>query len=148
MRQSDGGVQVEGLPGLIRAVTALAPVTQRAADQSIGGWAVDEQNRVRAAARRSDRTSKMVSASVRAATGKGGRISAGGPGRLPSGTGTYGDVFFGAEFGGGARPTTKQFRPYRSRGYWFFPTIEADEATTLITAAEVGLDAAADVWAD
>jgi len=35
-----------------------------------------------------------------------------------------GDVFFGAEFGGGARPTTKQFLRHRGQsGYFFWPTV-------------------------
>jgi hypothetical protein len=37
---------------------------------------------------------------------------------------TYGDVFFGAEFGGGARPTTKQFLRHRGRqGYFFWQAV-------------------------
>ena len=37
---------------------------------------------------------------------------------------TMGDVFFGAEFGGGARPTTKQFLRHRGQsGYFFWPTV-------------------------
>ena len=37
---------------------------------------------------------------------------------------TRGDVFFGAEFGGGARPTTRQFLRHRGRsGYFFWPTV-------------------------
>ena len=34
------------------------------------------------------------------------------------------DIFFGAEFGGGARPTTKQFLRHRGQsGYFFWPTV-------------------------
>ena len=37
---------------------------------------------------------------------------------------TMGDVFFGAEFGGGERPTTKQFLRHRGQsGYFFWPTV-------------------------
>jgi len=37
---------------------------------------------------------------------------------------TMGDVFFGAEFGGGATPNTKQFLRHRGRsGYFFWPTV-------------------------
>lgn len=37
---------------------------------------------------------------------------------------TKADVFFGAEFGGGARPTTRQFTRHRGRkGYFFWPTV-------------------------
>jgi hypothetical protein len=35
-----------------------------------------------------------------------------------------GDVFFGAEFGGGGRPTTRQFLRHRGQsGYFFWPTV-------------------------
>ena len=35
-----------------------------------------------------------------------------------------GDIFFGVEFGGGRRPTTRQFPPHRGKkGYVLFPTI-------------------------
>ncbi len=37
---------------------------------------------------------------------------------------TRGDVFFGAEFGGGIKPTTKQFLRHRGQsGYFFWPTV-------------------------
>lgn len=141
------GVTVEGIQSLTLALLSLAPVAQTTANRSIGDWATAEEDRIKAAARRVDAQARMASRSVRAARGQGGRITAGGPGRLHSG-GSFGDVFFGAEFGGGAHPSTRQFRPYRSRGYWFFPTVEKDETTTLLEAAEDGLDAAADRWAD
>jgi hypothetical protein len=37
---------------------------------------------------------------------------------------TMGDVFFGAEFGGGTKPNTRQFLRHRGQsGYFFWPTI-------------------------
>jgi hypothetical protein len=40
---------------------------------------------------------------------------------------TFGDLFFGAEFGGQGRPTTRQFRPHRGRaGYWLYPQLRDD----------------------
>lgn len=138
------GIEVEGLNALTSALLSLAPVTQSAADKALGDWSADEVDRIRAAARRVDAQARLASRSVKAGRGKGGRISAGGPMRL--GGGTAGDLFFGAEFGGGARPRTRQFRPYRAKGYWFFPTVEADEDTTLLEAAEQGLDAAGERW--
>lgn len=37
------------------------------------------------------------------------------------------DVFYGAEFGGGRRPTTRQFLPHRGRdGYFLYPTARAN----------------------
>lgn len=39
------------------------------------------------------------------------------------------DVFYGAEFGGRARPTTQQFLEHRgTRGYFFYPTARANAA--------------------
>jgi Holliday junction resolvase RusA-like endonuclease len=41
---------------------------------------------------------------------------------------TRGDVFFGAEFGGGARPRTQQFLRHRGRkGYFFWPTVRKEK---------------------
>ena len=41
---------------------------------------------------------------------------------------TRGDVFFGAEFGGGARRRTKQFLRHRGRaGYFFWPTVRKEK---------------------
>jgi hypothetical protein len=52
-----------------------------------------------------------------------GRVR-GSRGRLVNRKVTMGDVFFGAEFGGGARRTTRQFPPHRGRGgYFFWPTV-------------------------
>ena len=138
---------VEGLSGLDSALASLAAAVGKAANRGIGDWAVSMETQVKNAGRSSDRQSRMVSRSVVAKRGAaGGQISAGGPGSLPTGTGTYGDVFWGSEFGGGAQPTTRQFRPWKPRGYWFFPTIEPAEDTSLIDAAEKGLDAGMTVW--
>jgi hypothetical protein len=41
---------------------------------------------------------------------------------------TRGDVFFGAEFGGQARPRTQQFLRHRGRkGYFFWPTVRKEK---------------------
>ena len=41
---------------------------------------------------------------------------------------TRGDVFFGAEFGGGRSPTTKQFLRHRGKsGYFFWPTVRKNK---------------------
>lgn len=40
----------------------------------------------------------------------------------------------GAEFGGGARPTTQQFKPYRGNGaaagYFLYPTVRSEKTTS------------------
>jgi hypothetical protein len=55
---------------------------------------------------------------------KTGFVSKSRPNRIRKRKVTRGDVFFGAEFGGGARPTTQQFLRHRGRsGYFFWPTV-------------------------
>jgi len=61
---------------------------------------------------------------------------------------TRGDVFFGAEFGGQARPTTRQFLRHRGRsGYFFWPTVrkhKGDIADAYLGAIQNVLDQLAD----
>lgn len=55
---------------------------------------------------------------------KSGFVSVSRPNRKRKRKVTRGDVFFGAEFGGQARPTTRQFLRHRGRsGYFFWPTV-------------------------
>lgn len=142
----DETIKVEGMAALWAALAALPTVADRAATKSVDRWTVDEESRIVSAASRVDAQARLAAKGVK---GGAGRIRAGGSDRLPNG-GTHGDLFFGAEFGGGARPTTRQFRPYNPRGYWFFPTVEADEADngSLMDAAADGLEAAANRWDD
>jgi len=49
-------------------------------------------------------------------------------GRKPAAKVTRGQVFFGAEFGGGARKSTSQFLRHRGRsGYFFWPTVRKEK---------------------
>jgi hypothetical protein len=55
---------------------------------------------------------------------KQGFVSQSRPNRKRKRKVTRGDVFFGAEFGGGARTETRQFLRHRGRsGYFFWPTV-------------------------
>lgn len=57
-------------------------------------------------------------------SGETGFVSQSRPNRKRKRKVTRADVFFGAEFGGGARPTTRQFLRHRGRsGYFFWPTV-------------------------
>jgi len=59
---------------------------------------------------------------------KSGFVSASNPNRKRKRKVTRGDVFFGAEFGGGARPRTKQFLRHRGRsGYFFWQTVRKEK---------------------
>ena len=59
---------------------------------------------------------------------KSGFVSKSKPNRSRKTKVTRGDVFFGAEFGGGARRRTKQFLRHRGRaGYFFWPTVRKEK---------------------
>lgn len=106
-------VDIEGLPAFHAAAAGLPRAAQEASDDATERIARDEASRIRGAAARSSRQSARVAGSVRAVGGSAPGVSAGGV------------LFFGAEFG--AR-TLRQFRPHRGHtGYWFWPTLRADE---------------------
>lgn len=92
---------------------------------AVADWAaqVTRDSRMRATTRQQRLAARSLTQS---GAGDTQMITGGGSARLPNGNGTYGDVFFGAEFGGGGRPRTRQFLPYRSRGYWFWPSLYSD----------------------
>ena len=59
---------------------------------------------------------------------KSGFVSVSNPNRKRKRKVTRGDVFFGAEFGGGARPHTRQFLRHRGRSaYFFWPTVRKEK---------------------
>lgn len=121
-------VTIEGLRELQAVLAALPAVADRDLAKRLGDFIEAQPSKIQARASRSGKLARMAARSVHAArTRQGGQIIAGGGGILPTGSGTYGDVFFGAEFGGGTRPTTRQFKPYQPKGYWFFPQWEQDE---------------------
>jgi hypothetical protein len=60
------------------------------------------------------------------------RIVAGGTKRIGQHKHQAGGIFFGAEFGGGAKPHTHQFPPHRGQhGYFLWPTIRARESSDI-----------------
>ena len=59
---------------------------------------------------------------------KSGFVSESNPNRKRKRKVTRGDVFFGAEFGGQARPRTQQFLRHRGRSaYFFWPTVRKEK---------------------
>lgn len=140
-------IEVDGLAELAAALSAIVADADDLGDD-LAAFVDDEESRIRAAAASSGRQAKLAARSVTARrTSRGGSLEAGGSGRLPNGNGTYGDLFFGAEFGGGSRPRTRQFPPYTSRGRWFFPTLEGDD-DRIDDIADDALDRAAKRWDD
>lgn len=100
LRQAAGQIADQVVPALVLAGNAASPQAALVTPSI---------------KRRSDRVPVIVaggSRRARPATGKGGKKV------------FAGDILFGAEFGGGRRPTTRQFPPWTGRrGYWFWPTL-------------------------
>lgn len=123
------GIEVQGLKELLKDMNRLGPAFNREVRASSKKIAEDEVPRLKAAANISNKMSAAVGVTVRARSDRVPQIIAGGAKRVALSTKPKaGDVFFGAEFGGGKRKTTRQFRPHRGRrGYWFWPQIREDE---------------------
>jgi hypothetical protein len=78
---------------------------------------------------------RLVAPSVKVGRDRVPAVKMGGSTRLPPRNGkprkggrqTVGDVWAGAEFGGGARARTRQFRPHRGTvGYFLWPAVRQD----------------------
>lgn len=140
-------VTIEGLRELQAILAALPGLADRDLAKRLGDFIEQQPQKIQARAAQSSKVAKMAARSIRAARDReGGTITAGGGSGLPTGHGSYGDVFFGAEFGGGSRPATRQFRPYEPKGYWFFPQLEQDEEQ-IDTILDQVADRLAEVWA-
>lgn len=137
--------EVDGVVELDAAVTRLVNAVEKGSQQVLSDFAADEEHRVQSAAQGHSRLARRVAQGVTGRkSGKGSQIIAGGSGRATS-RASYGDLFFGAEFGG-SRGSHAHFGPYRPSGYWFFPTIEDDIDDNLVDSAEELLGKAGREW--
>jgi hypothetical protein len=124
------GVHVEGLDETLRAFNRYG----RDANKELRAAAAVEADRLVAAlilaGQGQSKQAALTASSVKRRSDRVPVIVAGGTRRLTrtsgKGRATAGDVFFGAEFGGGRRPSTRQFPSWVGRrGYWFWPTVRA-----------------------
>ena len=132
-------VKVEGLDETLRAFKAYGKDANRELRQAAG---VEADRMVAAlilAAQAESKQAALTATSVKRRSDRVPVIVAGGSTRIRKPVRSFssrptklssavsaGDVFFGAEVGGGRRPTTRQFPPWAGRrGYWFWPTVRA-----------------------
>ena len=130
--------QVEGLNRTLRALPREATAKLRDASQAIAAKVASD---AAAAARSQGGIAAIVAPTIRAGRDRVPLVRMGNSSPLPtSGNGwtrgrsgkrqTIGDVIWGAEFGGGARPTTRQFKPWLGNdtgaGYFLWPTVRGD----------------------
>lgn len=138
------GVEIEGLPSMWKRLNALPKTAQQEMRDAAMAIADDEASRIRAAAAADSNQAAAIAKFIKARRDRVPAISAGGTRKAGvSGGAKAGEIFFGAEFGGRhpkkrtsqtksgrfvMRRTTMQFRPHLGReGYFFFPTLRADQ---------------------
>lgn len=119
---------IDGLDGTLRAFNRYGRDANRELRQAAGVEADRTVAALLIAGQGAGKQAALTAGSVKRRSDRVPVIVAGGSRRITRTTGTgkatAGDVFFGAEFGGGRRPSTRQFPPWVGRqGYWFWPTI-------------------------
>lgn len=130
--------QVAGLNRALRALPKTASANLRDASQAIADKVAKD---AAGAATSQGGLAAIVAPTIRSGRDRVPVVKMGSSARLPtSGDGwtrqrlgqrqTIGDVIWGAEFGGGKRPTTRQFLPWRGNdtgaGYFLWPTVRGD----------------------
>lgn len=129
---------VAGLNKALRKLPKTANASLRDASQAIADKVAGD---ARSAAASQGGVAALVAPTIRSGRDRVPLVKMGSSSRLPtSGSGwsrsrggqrqTIGDVIWGAEFGGGARRSTRQFKPWRGNdtgaGYFLWPTVRGD----------------------
>jgi hypothetical protein len=123
------GVKIEGLDSTLRAFNQYGRDANKELRQAAGVHADHLVAMLTTAGNNAGKGAALAAGSVKRKSDRVPAITAGGSRKVKSSTGkvTAGDVFFGYEFGGGRRPTTRQFPPWLGRvGYWFWPLIRRE----------------------
>lgn len=134
---ADRSVDIEGLDRTVLFLDQLPRKIEAAAREGAVEAAAGEAVRVRTLAASAGSQAALAARSVRA---QGDALLA------AAGGGTPAAIFYGSEFGGGGRPRTRQFPPHRgTRGYWFWPTLNADDER-ILAAFDDALDPLMNDW--
>ena len=122
--------QVAGLNRALRKLPKTANANLRDASQVIAEKVAKD---AAGNARSDGGVAALVAPTIRSGRDRVPVVKMGGSARLPGPRNrngkrqTIGDVIWGAEFGGGARPTTQQFKPHLGQtGYFLWPTVRGD----------------------
>lgn len=115
---SEGNVRIEGLRELQHALSQFKRDIPSATDAAEVAIAQDWVNRAQRAATRPQQAKAAMSMTVS-------------PGADGASISSSLEWFFGAEFGGGSRPGTRQFPTFRgNRGYFLYPSQDDQAALT------------------
>lgn len=144
---------IAGLNAALRKLPKEATAKLRDASAEIAGKVASD---AAAKARSVGGVAKYVAPSIRVRRDRIPMVQMGNSSRLPtagdgwsrSRTGsrqTVGDVIWGAEFGGGLTPNTRQFMPWRGSshgaGYFLWPTVRDNRLEIAATYSEALLEA-------
>jgi hypothetical protein len=131
MKQSVYGIK--GLNKTLRSLPEEAGDQMRVASKEI---ADDVASEAATRARGGNAAARLVAGALSTPSSRIPTVKLGGSRKLAPHSGgrarrgkrqTVGEVIWGAEFGGGRRPSTTQFAPHRGRqGYFLWPTIRAN----------------------
>jgi hypothetical protein len=121
-------VRIDGVRETLQAFRSLPKAANDSLRKRSMELAQTLADRVAAAGRADSRQSALVAPTVRARRDRVPVIVAGGPKRVGRNRKPAHKILFGAEFGAKTLP---QFRPHLGRGsYWFFRTVEENQAET------------------
>jgi hypothetical protein len=122
-----GYTSVQGLNRALRSLPREAAAELRDASQTI---ADEVAGAARGRALATGGAYQLVGMTIKSRRDRVPVVQLGGSSRIPGRSGprqTVGDLIWGAEYGGGARPRTRQFRPWLGSddgaGYALWPTV-------------------------
>jgi hypothetical protein len=122
-------VEVEGLQECLRAFNRFGRDANKELREAAQAHANRLVPRVMAAAAAEGGAARAVAPTVRAMRDRVPVLAAGGAKKADVSRAkrpAAGGLVFGAEFGGGARKGTRQFKAHRGHeGYWLYPTLRA-----------------------
>jgi hypothetical protein len=130
-KAAEADLQISGLKETLRAYNRYGKDANRELRQAAGGIADQLVPALILAAGAASPQAALVTPSIKRRSDRVPVVVAGGSRRVRPNTRskrkvTAGEIFFGAEFGGGRRPQTRQFPPWvGTTGYWFWPTVRA-----------------------
>ena len=121
-------LEVEGAAELMAAFSRLPAAVKERVREAGEMIAASEVPRLQAAARADSEQLALIAPSITTRSADFPSIVAGGTGKVPGHDATYGDILFGAEFGGGKSRATRQFRKHKgTEGYALFPQLREDQ---------------------
>lgn len=134
-KMTDYGSSIAGLNRAIRQLPKETKAELKGASKEIAGEVAAEARQRAASLTSRIGGWRYLGPTIRAGGSSVPEVKIGGSRRIPGRSGqerqTVGDLLWGLEFGGGARPTTQQFLPHLgTTGYALWPTVRAHSDET------------------